>query len=68
MKSNDKKPDAADATHILGDDEFAAISEVEGLKLGASSRHRLAELKARNLTPAQKRLEVLRAYADEKKR
>jgi hypothetical protein len=56
------------SSRILGDKTFAAISAVEGLKLGKASRERLSALNKKNLTPAQKRAEVLRAYVQPKGR
>jgi hypothetical protein len=52
----------------LGDKTFAAITAVEGLKLGSASKKRLSALKEKKLTPAQKRAEVLRAYVQHKGR
>lgn len=49
----------------LGPRAFAAISAVEGLKLGKESRERLRTLQSdETLTPEQRRAEVLRAYTD----
>ena len=49
---------------ILGARALAAISAVEGLKLGAASRKRLESLQSNpKLTPDQRRAEVLKAYA-----
>jgi hypothetical protein len=56
------------SSRVLGDKTFAAISAVEGLKLGKASRERLEALGKKNLTPAQKRAEVLRAYVQPKGR
>ncbi|WP_316187740.1 MULTISPECIES: hypothetical protein [unclassified Bradyrhizobium] len=56
------------STRVLGDKTFAAISAVEGLKLGKASRDRLSSLDKAKLTPAQKRAEVLRAYVRPKGR
>ena len=56
------------SSRILGDKTFAAISAVEGLKLGKASRERLSALNKSKLTPAQKRAEVLRAYVQPKGR
>ena len=48
---------------VLGARAFAAMSAVEGLKLGKESRERLVALKKdRSLSPDQRRAEVLRAY------
>lgn len=51
---------------VLGDKTFAAITAVEGLKLGSASKKRLSALEEKKLTPAQKRAEVLRAYVQHK--
>ena len=56
------------SSRILGDKTFAAITAVEGLKLGSTSKKRLSALKEKKLTPAQKRAEVLRAYVQHKGR
>jgi len=56
------------SSRTLGEKTFAAIAAVEGLKLGPVSAKRLSSLKERNLTPAQKRAEVLRAYIGSKGR
>ncbi|MCP3446172.1 hypothetical protein [Bradyrhizobium sp. CCGUVB14] len=55
-------------SRVLGGKTFAAISAVEGLKLGRASRERLSTLREKDLTPAQKRAEVLRAYVKPKGR
>lgn len=53
------------SSSTLGPRAFAAISAVEGLKLGKDSRERLRTLQSdETLTPAQRRAEVLRAYVD----
>ena len=47
----------------LGDRAFAAITAVEGLKLGKASKERLQALtQDEKLTPDQRRAEVLKAY------
>lgn len=56
------------SSRVLGDKTFAAISAVEGLKLGKASKERLSALREKQLTPAQKRAEVLRAYVQSKGR
>jgi hypothetical protein len=56
------------SSRVLGDKTFAAISAVEGLKLGKASKERLSALSKKNLTPGQKRAEVLRAYIQPKSR
>lgn len=51
------------AAKVLGTRALAAISAVEGLKLGAESRKRLQALQDDpTLTPDQRRAEVLKAY------
>ena len=50
-------------TRIIGSRAFAAITAVEGLRLSAASKKRLAGLRASALTPAERRAEVVRAYA-----
>lgn len=47
---------------VLGFRAFAAISAVEGLQLSAASSRRLNALKSSNLSAAERRAEVLRAY------
>ena len=62
--SSPKKPLARDKGTVLGARAFAAISAVEGLKLGAASRKRLQALQDDpKLTPDQRRAEVRKAYA-----
>jgi hypothetical protein len=52
------------APKILGTRALAAISAVEGLKLGAASKKRLQSLQNDpTLTPDQRRAAVLKAYA-----
>jgi hypothetical protein len=46
----------------LGEPTFAAITAVEGVSLSAASRQRLAAMRERNLTPAEQRDEVIRAF------
>lgn len=55
-------------TRVLGAKAFAAISAVEGLQLSSTSKKRLALLKDSEMTPAERRAEVLRAYASVKGR
>lgn len=50
-------------SRVLGAKAFAAITAVEGLRLSAASRNRLATLRATGLTTDELRAEVLRAYA-----
>ena len=56
------------ASRILGAKTFAAIAAVEGLRLGAASKKRLDALRASELTPDERRAEVLRAYSAPKGR
>ncbi|MDX2289858.1 MAG: hypothetical protein NW217_13680 [Hyphomicrobiaceae bacterium] len=56
------------AARTLGAKTFAAIAAVEGLRLSASSKKRLASLRASELTPDERRAEVLRAYSPPKGR
>lgn len=62
MKRDGKKSAGGKAGHVLGDRVFAAISAVEGVKLGYASRSRLASLKKRKLSNAEQRAEIVRAY------
>jgi hypothetical protein len=63
MAGNRKKSPINPSSQTLGDKTFAAITAVEGLKLSVVSKQRMTSMKARKLTPAQKRAEVLRAYS-----
>ena len=47
---------------VLGDRVFAAITAIEGIKLGSASRSRLSELKKRKLSHSEQRAEIVRAY------
>jgi hypothetical protein len=47
---------------VIGTKAFAAITAVEGLKLSASSKARLSNLKAKGLNNDERRAEVIRAY------
>lgn len=51
---------------VLGDRVFAAITAVEGIKLGPASRSRLSELKKRKLSYSEQRAEIVRAYREAK--
>ena len=66
MAENQKKPLISVAERVLGDKKFAAITAVEGLKLARASKKRMAAMKAKKLTPSQKRAEVMRAYSSGK--
>jgi hypothetical protein len=68
MAGNRKKSGINASSNVLGDKTFAAISAVEGLRLGGASKKRLSAMKELKLTPAQKRAEVLRAYSTHKGR
>jgi hypothetical protein len=48
--------------HVLGAKAFAAISAVEGLQLGATSRKRLDQMRGAGLSQDEKRALILRAY------
>jgi hypothetical protein len=62
--SSSNKPPTRGKGPVLGARAFAAISAVEGLKLGAASRKRLQSLQDDpKLTPDQRRAEVRKAYA-----
>jgi len=50
-------------SRVIGSRAFAAIAAVEGLRLSAASKKRLATLRESGLTPAERRAEVVRAYA-----
>jgi hypothetical protein len=52
--------------YILGRKAFAAISAVEGIELSAAGKRRLK--KNANLTPEQRRAEIILAYAGRKER
>ncbi len=68
MVQKQKKSPINTSSRVLGEKTFAAISAVEGLKLGAASKKRLSAMKEQNLTASQKRAEVLRAYSHTKGR
>ncbi|MBQ1559793.1 MULTISPECIES: hypothetical protein [unclassified Caulobacter] len=68
MSSTTLKAKSKVPGRVLGARTFAAITAVEGLRLGTASRKRLQALKAGGLTPAERREEVLRAYMDLTKR
>ena len=50
-------------SRVIGSRAFAAITAVEGLRLSGASKKRLATLRESDLTPAERRAEVVRAYA-----
>jgi hypothetical protein len=53
---------------VLGPKRFAAITAVEGLKLSAAATNRQREMDAQNLSPAQRRAEIIRAYQESPKK
>lgn len=55
-----KKSDSKHYTKPLGAKAYAAIAEVEGLRLSAEGRRRLERTK--HLSQDERRAEVLRAY------
>lgn len=67
MSSQNKKGSGERPT-VLGRKAFAAITAVEGLKLGSNGKRRLSEMEKRNLSGDQRRAEVIRAYVGSKKR
>ena len=68
MASASSKSKAGVHRMVLGAKTFAAITAVEGLSLTTAGKKRLAALQAGNLTPDEKRAEVIRAYAGSKRR
>ncbi len=46
--------------YVLGDENFAAITAVEGLKLSAEGEKRLK--RARSMSPAKRRAATIAAY------
>jgi hypothetical protein len=68
MKKIVKRSISANASRVLGDRTFAAISAVEGISLSASSRKRLESMKKRKLTGEEQRAEIIRAYTVSKSR
>ena len=54
--------------HVLGDRTFAAITAVEGISLSNASRNRIQSMRKRQLSPAQQRDEVIRAFTEAKTR
>ena len=64
MSSTTLKAKGKAPGRVLGARTFAAITAVEGLRLGTVSRKRLQALKASGLTPTERREQVLRAYMD----
>jgi hypothetical protein len=60
MTSRDEKLPAPSKPHVLGRKAFAAITAVEGLKLNAAGEKRFSKMG--QLSSAQRRAEVIRAY------
>lgn len=61
-KAGKKMPGDAATGRILGAKAFASITAVEGLKLGPAGKKRLKTSKARKMSQAERRAEVVRAY------
>lgn len=57
-----KKADPKQYNKPLGAKAYAAMAEVEGLRLSAEGKRRLE--KTKHMSPEQRRAEVLRAYSD----
>jgi hypothetical protein len=66
MSSRNPKP--SPKPHVVGREAFAAITAVEGLSMGHGGKKRAAAAEAQNLTTAQRRAEVIRAYIEPKSR
>jgi hypothetical protein len=62
MKKTSKRFVAEGNGYVLGERTFAAISAIEGMKLNAASRKRLASMKKRKLSSAAQRSEIIVAY------
>jgi len=62
MSDQKHKSKLSSRSRVIGAKAFAAITGVEGLKLGTASRVRLQKLKASGLGERERRAEVLRAY------
>lgn len=58
LKSQAKRP------RPLGRQAYAAMAAVEGLRLNKVSEDRLANLREKNLSPDERRAEVIRAYSN----
>lgn len=56
------------ASQVLGAKSFAAITAVEGLRLKGASKKRVATLRASELSPDERRAEVIRAYGGKGRR
>jgi hypothetical protein len=68
MSKHERRTSSKSVARVLGAKKFAAIAAVEGLHLSAASKKRLASLRASELTPDERRAEVLRAYSSPKGR
>jgi hypothetical protein len=68
MSKRPTKSISSRQSRVIGAQAFAAITAVEGLRLSAAGEKRLAQLRTSNLTPKQRRAEVLRAYTPTKGR
>jgi len=66
MSIRPTKSPVSSCAYILGRKAFAAISAVEGIELSAAGKRRLK--KNANLTPEQRRAEIILAYAGRKER
>jgi hypothetical protein len=60
MASREEKSPAPSKPHVLGRKAFAAITAVEGLRLNAAGEKRFSKMG--QLSAAQRRAEVIRAY------
>jgi hypothetical protein len=63
MSKNQHRTLSKATAQVLGGRAYAAIAAVEGLRLSAASKKRIASLRASNLTPEERRAEVVRAYS-----
>lgn len=59
-KTSKKK--ATTAKFVLGQDRFAKISAVEGIKLTPEMKKRAKEFDRLGLSPAERRREILKVY------
>lgn len=56
----------AGAGFVIGRDSFEKICAVEGIKLTAQMKKRFAEFDRKGLSPAERRREIIKAYAKKK--
>lgn len=56
------------AAPVIGAETFAAMAAIDGLRLEGASKNRVATLRASDLSPEERRAEVIRAYADKGRR